>query len=33
MLILMRHLVLRWVSEFRDLRLERSERDQASDPS
>src|SRR5262249_59591144 len=33
MLILMRHLVLRWFSEFRDLRLERSERDQASDPS
>jgi hypothetical protein len=33
MLILMRHLVLRWVSEFRDLRLERSERDQVSDPS
>jgi hypothetical protein len=32
MLILMRHLVLRWVSEFRDLRLERSEPDQASDP-
>jgi hypothetical protein len=33
MLILMRHLVLRWVSEFRDLRLERCERDQVSDPS
>ena len=32
MLILMRHLVLRWVSEFRDLRLERSERE-TSDPS
>ena len=31
MLILMRHLVLRWVTEFRDLRLERSERDRASD--
>ncbi len=32
MLILMRHLVLRLVSEFRDLRLERNERDRASDP-
>src|SRR5262245_21712251 len=30
MMILMRHLVLRWISEFRDLRLERSERE-ASD--
>jgi len=29
-MILMRHLVLRWVSEFRDLRLERGERDPAS---
>jgi hypothetical protein len=33
MLILIRHLVLRWASEFRDLRLESGERDQASDPS
>ena len=33
MLILMRHLILRLVTEFRDLRLERNGRDRASDPS
>lgn len=32
MLILMRHLVSRLVTEFRDLRLERNGRDRASDP-
>ena len=33
MMILMRHLVLRLVTEFRGLRLERNGRDRASDPS